>query len=104
MTAQHPGQDREQLRRDQVCVRCEPVGKVDLLGPSFGGDPYGLSLAFEVVAGVSGGLWRLVVGRGRWRVLVTERDSDSVIFSQVYRNKRVAMHEGVAQVDALFTS
>ena len=104
MTVQHPEKGREPLKREQVWVRCEPVGKVDLLGPSFGGDPYGLSLMIEVVAGVAGGLWRLVVGRGRWRVLVTERGSDSVVFSQVYRNKRTATHEGMAQVEALFIS
>ena len=104
MTVQHSGQGREPLKRQQVWVRCEPVRKVDLLGPSFGGDPYGLSLVIEVLAGLAGGLWRLVVGRGRWRVLVTERGSDSVVFSHVYRSRRAATHQGMAQVEALFIS
>ena len=87
MTAQ-PDNGREPLTRRQVWVRCEPVGKVDLLGPSFGGDPYGLSLVIEVVARAAGWLWRLLNS--------ARRNPPATQTSEGLHNQSLLVHENAA--------
>jgi hypothetical protein len=75
---------------------------VRFLQPSSGGDPYGLSLVVDTVAGALSRLWRLIVGRGRWRVIATERGTNRVVFAATYGSKREAEQLGLAQVERMF--
>lgn len=83
-------------------MECTPVGKVSLLGPALGGHPYGLSLLLDLLNGAATLIWRLIVGRGRWKVVVTDRDSGEVLDSWIYRNRRVAETEGIQRATAKF--
>lgn len=93
---------RKHPPRSHVWVECKPVGDLHGLQSSSGGDSYGLSLVVDVVAGALAFFWRLIVGRGRWRVVVTERGTNRVLFSEVYKSKRAAKQDGMRHVDHLF--